>query len=100
MVSGGAAQASNAYPFSRVADAVAGYVTAVAGSAAAGVIVKAAKAAASMIAATPMRQRFNMLTSLTGLPTALQQADEPYVNQCWASAAPMFRDEPIDAQLV
>ena len=52
VASGGAEQVSNAYPVSRVADVLAGYNTVVAGSAVAGVIVEAVKAAASMIAAT------------------------------------------------
>lgn len=50
--SDGAAQASNAFPLSGVAVALLGYVTLVAGSAAAGLIVKAAKTGASMAAAT------------------------------------------------
>jgi hypothetical protein len=57
---GGAEQVSNAYPVSRVADVLVGYNTVVAGSAAAGVIVEAVKAVASMVAAIPMRQRLTM----------------------------------------
>ena len=82
MVSGGAAQASNAYPLSRVAVAVAGYVTVVAGSAAAGVIVKGAKASETMIAATPLRRRPIMHTNLGSPPLRIS------------------RNKPIDAQLV
>ena len=68
VASGGAEQVSNAYPVSRVADVLVGYNTVVAGSAAAGVIVKAVKAVASMIAATPMRQRLTMASVLSGQP--------------------------------
>jgi hypothetical protein len=60
VASGGAEQASNAYPLSRVADVLVGYNTLVAGSAAAGEIVEAVEAVASMIAATPMRARLTM----------------------------------------
>jgi hypothetical protein len=52
---------------------VAWYATVVAGSAAAGVIVEATKAAASVVVPTPMRQRFNMLSPLTDLPAALRR---------------------------
>ena len=51
---------SDAYPVSRVADALVGYNTVVGGSAAAGVIGSAIRTAASRIAATPMRQRLTM----------------------------------------
>ena len=50
----GATQASKAYPVSRVADALVGYDKLVAGSAAAGVIVKASRAAVSMAVPKPM----------------------------------------------
>lgn len=56
--SDGAAQASNAYPLSRVAVALLGYDTVVAGSAAAGRIVKAARIGASMATATPKGHQF------------------------------------------
>jgi hypothetical protein len=52
VASGGAEQVSNAYPVSRVADVLVGYNMVVAGWAAAGVIVEAVEAIASMIAAT------------------------------------------------
>ena len=60
VANGGAEQASNAYPLSRVADVLVGYNTVVAGSDAAGVIGNVARTGASMIAATPMRQRLTM----------------------------------------
>ena len=63
-------QASKAYPVSRVADALLGYDKVVAGSAAAGLIVKAARAAGSTITATPMRRRFSMLFPSEDAPVA------------------------------
>jgi hypothetical protein len=51
--SAGAAQASNAYPLSRVALAFVGYATVVAGSADAGLMVSAVMPAASTAAVTP-----------------------------------------------
>jgi hypothetical protein len=62
--SAGAAQVSNAYPLSRVALALVGYATVVAGSADAGLIVRVVIPAASTAAATPIRQRFIVLSPL------------------------------------
>jgi hypothetical protein len=82
VVSGGASQASNAYPLSRVADAVVGYDRLVAGSADARVIVKAANASESMVTATPLRQRRIIHTNLGPAPYRI------------------LRNWPIDVQLV
>src|SRR4029453_13138007 len=57
VANGGAEQVSNAYPVSRVADVLVGYNTVVAGSAAAGVIIEALKAPASLLRATPRARK-------------------------------------------